>query len=143
MAKAKITKTLAAKSPTKNAKLSPIPTAKPRRDRQVSQATSPVTVKSPAVKSVRAQQATRLKGPAARKLPTADANQKIHPSSKLAEMLKLLRQPGGTTLDALCAVTGWQTHSVRGALSGAIKKRLGLTVQSVKTDGVRTYHIAG
>lgn len=66
----------------------------------------------------------------------------VRASSKLAEILTLLRQPGGTTLDALCAATGWQSHSVRGALSGSIKKRLGSTVHSEKTGGVRTYRIA-
>ena len=41
------------------------------------------------------------------------------------------------------SATGWQAHSVRGAISGAIKKRLGLKVTSEKSDGVRTYRIAG
>ena len=141
MAKAKITKVLVAKSPTKNAKLSPKPSAKLRPERQTSRVTSPVATKSPAVKSVHAQQAAQAKSPASRKSPTMDANHDVRPSSKLAEMMKLLRQPGGATLEALCAVTGWQTHSVRGALSGTIKKRLGLTVQSAKTDGVCAYRV--
>jgi hypothetical protein len=37
--------------------------------------------------------------------------------------------------------TGWQTHSVRGAISGAIRKRMGLIVESAKADGIRTYRI--
>ena len=38
--------------------------------------------------------------------------------------------------------TGWQAHSVRGAISGAIKKKLGLNVMSEKTGTVRLYRIA-
>jgi Protein of unknown function (DUF3489) len=38
--------------------------------------------------------------------------------------------------------TGWQAHSVRGALSGALKKKLGLTVSSDKTDSGRVYRVA-
>jgi hypothetical protein len=38
--------------------------------------------------------------------------------------------------------TGWQAHTVRGALAGALKKRLGLAVTSEKVDGARVYRIA-
>ena len=67
----------------------------------------------------------------------------VRENSKLGIVISMLRQPKGVTIDALRKATGWQAHSVRGALSGAIKKNLGLNVQSVKTDGVRTYRIAG
>ena len=39
------------------------------------------------------------------------------------------------------AATGWQAHSVRGAISGAIKKKLGLTVSSELVEGTRTYRV--
>jgi hypothetical protein len=55
----------------------------------------------------------------------------------------MLRSTNGATIEAVSKATGWQTHSVRGAISGAIKKKLGLTVTSTKTDGVRTYRISG
>ena len=42
----------------------------------------------------------------------------------------------------MMAATGWQAHSVRGAISGAIKKKLGLDVRSEKTEGGRVYRIA-
>jgi hypothetical protein len=37
--------------------------------------------------------------------------------------------------------TGWQTHSVRGFISGQLKKKLGLKVRSVKREGKRVYSI--
>ena len=62
-------------------------------------------------------------------------------NSKLATVIAMLRSPKGTTIEELSKATGWQGHSVRGAISGAIKKKLALTVTSVKDDGVRTYRI--
>jgi hypothetical protein len=72
-------------------------------------------------------------------LPASAA--KSPPKGKIAALLDLLRQPEGATIEAMMAATGWQAHSVRGALSGAIKKNLGVAVVSTKTDGVRTYRI--
>ena len=39
--------------------------------------------------------------------------------------------------------TGWQTHSVRGVISGVLKKRLGLTITSTKEERGRVYRVAG
>lgn len=61
--------------------------------------------------------------------------------SKLAAVVALLREPKGKSIDDLMKATGWQAHSVRGAISGAIKKKLGLTVTSEKADGIRVYRI--
>ena len=63
-------------------------------------------------------------------------------SGKIAILVNLLQQPGGTTIEAMMAATGWQAHSVRGAISGSIKKALGIAVISEKIDGARTYRIA-
>jgi hypothetical protein len=62
-------------------------------------------------------------------------------SGKLASMIAMLRRTKGANIAELCATTGWQAHSVRGALSGAIKKKRGLTVTSEKPDGVRIYRV--
>ncbi len=62
-------------------------------------------------------------------------------SSKLASVIAMLRRPKGAGIEELCKATGWQAHSVRGAISGALKKRLGLTVTSVKSDDVRVYRV--
>lgn len=62
-------------------------------------------------------------------------------TGKVQVLVDLLRRPGGTTVEAMMAATGWQAHSVRGAMSGAVKKRLGLAITSEKIDGVRVYRI--
>jgi hypothetical protein len=57
--------------------------------------------------------------------------------------LDLLNRPEGATVEELQAATGWQQHSVRGFLAGAVKKKLGLTLLSEKPDaGLRRYRIA-
>ena len=62
--------------------------------------------------------------------------------SKKAEILALLRRVGGATLPELMAATDWQAHSVRGFLSGTLRKKMGLTVESAKRqDGDRVYSI--
>ena len=64
------------------------------------------------------------------------------PTGKLGVLVGLLRREEGATLADLQAATGWQAHSVRGAIAGSLKKKLGLAVTSAKIDGVRTYGIA-
>ena len=64
------------------------------------------------------------------------------PGTKTAIVLELLRRPEGATLAELMAATGWQPHSVRGFLSGGLGKKMGLTVESLKTaEGARAYRI--
>jgi DNA-binding MarR family transcriptional regulator len=63
--------------------------------------------------------------------------------SKQATIIGLLKRKDGATIDDLTAATGWQAHSVRGAISGALKKKLGLAVSSQTVDGRgRVYRIA-
>ena len=61
-------------------------------------------------------------------------------STKLDLIVKMLRRPKGVSLTELATATGWQPHSVRGALAGALKKR-GHAVVSDKTNGERRYRI--
>jgi Protein of unknown function (DUF3489) len=62
--------------------------------------------------------------------------------SKTANILYLLKQPGGATSKKLMKATGWLPHSVRGFLSGTVGKKMGLTVTSTKgEDGERTYSV--
>jgi len=49
-------------------------------------------------------------------------------------MIDLLRRPEGAGIEEITAATGWQSHTVRGAMSGALKKKLGLDITSEKTE---------
>ena len=62
--------------------------------------------------------------------------------TKAGIILDFLRQPKSATIAELQEATGWQAHSVRGALSGTVKKKLGLDVSSevIKRRG-RVYRI--
>ncbi len=60
--------------------------------------------------------------------------------TKLGTLEKLLRRKNGASIAEMTKATGWQAHSVRGAMAGALKKR-GYTVSSERTDGVRRYRI--
>jgi len=59
-------------------------------------------------------------------------NPAAKPASRQGLLLTLLRSPEGATIAQMTEATGWQPHSVRGALSGVIGKKLGLTVVSEK-----------
>jgi hypothetical protein len=58
-----------------------------------------------------------------------------------AHVIGLLQRPQGATIDEIAASWGWQRHTVRGLISGALKKRLGLQVISEKTECGRLYRI--
>jgi Protein of unknown function (DUF3489) len=64
-------------------------------------------------------------------------------STKQARMIAMLQRPEGATVEQMAEAMGWARHTVRGALAGALKKKLGLTITSEKTEGAaRTYRIA-
>ena len=63
-------------------------------------------------------------------------------SSKQAQVIGLLQRSEGATIDEVAAAMGWQRHTVRGLISGALKKKLGLQVVSEKTERGRLYRIA-
>ncbi|MDA0345363.1 MAG: DUF3489 domain-containing protein [Proteobacteria bacterium] len=50
------------------------------------------------------------------------------PSGRLGEIVKLMQRPEGATVEEMMDATGWQKHSVRGAISGQIKKKHGYEV---------------
>jgi len=56
----------------------------------------------------------------------------------------MLRRPDGATLAQLSKAVDWQTHSIRGAMSGSLKKKQGLKITATKEDGAdRIYRIVG
>jgi len=55
--------------------------------------------------------------------------------TKQARLIEMLRRPDGATIAELVKAIRWQAHSVRGAMSGALKKKLGLTIETQKVDG--------
>jgi Protein of unknown function (DUF3489) len=67
-------------------------------------------------------------------------------------MIKLLQRPEGATVEQIAAATGWQHHTIRGAISGALKKKLGFTIEATREvgpsgpgakDSSTVYRIAG
>lgn len=71
-----------------------------------------------------------------------DASQRTRSNSKQATIVRMLQRAEGSTIAQIIDVTGWQAHTVRGALSGSLKKRLGLAVTSQReSDQARVYRI--
>jgi hypothetical protein len=66
------------------------------------------------------------------------------PKTKLGRLEGMLRRPEGATIAQIAKALDWQLHSVRGAISGSLKKKQGLTVVAEKSgDGDRIYRISG
>ena len=85
----------------------------------------------------RAPEPTRPPAP-----PQVSSTGATNRKTKQSACLILLARPNGATIEDLQTATGWQPHSVRGFLAGAIKKKLGLTLVSSKAEGdVRRYRL--
>lgn len=92
--------------------------------------------------STRAVAASKAATPAKPKKPAA-AKSAADRKTKLALVIEMLRAKRGASADEIAKATGWQRHTVRGAIAGAIKRKLGLKVTTEDRDGVRIYRIAG
>ena len=80
--------------------------------------------------------------PAFVKSTKSESDNKPVRQTKQQIMIDLLSRAEGASIPELMEATGWQQHTVRGALSGTLKKRLGLEIESIKTSGSdRTYRI--
>jgi hypothetical protein len=95
-------------------------------------------------KSVATKQGARSTPPAIGKGRSANRSSRVDtkPTGKIDKIVALLRRPKGASLDDLVQATGWQAHSVRGAISGTLRAKRKLDVASQKSDGVRLYRIA-
>jgi hypothetical protein len=51
-------------------------------------------------------------------------------------MIDMLKRPEGATVEQIAAATGWRRHTIRGAISGALKKKLGFPVEATRTRQV-------
>jgi hypothetical protein len=85
---------------------------------------------TPAKKGKAAKGKARVSNAAAADRPTPRTG------TKQARMIEMLRRPKGATVEQIAAATGWQHHTIRGAISGALKKKLGLTVEATRTREV-------
>jgi hypothetical protein len=90
-------------------------------------AATPAKGKAKAAKVAKAAKPTNA-APAEKPTPRA--------GTKQASMIELLKRPEGATVEQIAAATGWQHHTIRGAVAGALKKKLGLTVEATRTREV-------
>jgi len=74
-----------------------------------------------------------------KKIP--NTKNKVRGESKQATLITLLKRSSGTTIDEMAKATGWQRHSIRGIMSGVLKKRLGLSIAAEKEERGRVYRI--
>src|SRR5262249_39920480 len=87
-------------------------------------------------RTIKARSASKIRSKAAVSgQPTGRAN------SKQAWVLALLCGRSGATIATVTRSTGWQPHTVRAFLAAVVRKRLGLRLESEKTDGERVYRI--
>lgn len=72
----------------------------------------------------------------------APKERKTREGTKQALLIEMLNRPAGASLDEIVTATAWQSHTARGAMAGALKKKLGLTITSEKDEARgRVYRI--
>ena len=77
------------------------------------------------------------------KAPSKKPSPDKRAGTKLSVLVDLLKRKTGATIEEAAKATGWQRHSVRGAISGALKKKMRLTIDSAVEARGRVYRIAG
>ena len=74
---------------------------------------------------------------------SVSTERKIRQGTKQALVIEMLRRPEGATISEIAEASGWLHHTIRGFLAGALKKKLGLTLDSEKDEvRGRTYKIS-
>jgi hypothetical protein len=75
--------------------------------------------------------------------PVTATVRRIRADTKQAQLIAMLKRRKGASIEEIGEKFGWQTHTVRGAIAGALKKKLGLDVISEKIERRgRVYRIA-
>ena len=78
------------------------------------------------------KKAARTKGAAKPKAAAKPAKPRVE--SKQSRLIAMLKRPDGATIVEITKALDWLPHTVRGAIAGALKKKLGLKVESEKVD---------
>jgi hypothetical protein len=74
----------------------------------------------------------------------ADRLRRLRTGTKQELLIAMLKRPEGATVPEVVEATGWLPHTVRGAIAGALRKKLGLRISSEKVRGrARAYRIQG
>jgi hypothetical protein len=98
---------------------------------------------APAVAPAPAPAEGKKKGGAAKKRERTKASRAPRTDTKQARLIEMLKRAKGATIDEIVEELEWQAHTVRGAIAGALKKKLGLDVISEKVQGRgRVYKLA-
>lgn len=104
---------------------------------------SPKTNTSRTTPSTKRQSIGKVARASRRDAASAKTDAQVRTGTKQATVIALLRRQGGATIAELQKATGWQAHSLRGAISGTLKKKLALPVTSDVLEGRgRVYRIA-
>ena len=88
------------------------------------------TIRRPAAKPA-GRSAAKRRPPAKSARKPAPAIPAPTTASKQSQLIEVLRSPAGGTIEQLTELTGWQPHTVRGTISGTLRKRLKLNVTCV------------
>lgn len=90
----------------------------------------------------KAQLTTARQGPSDKSARASKPKVSAAPKpGKIDKIIAMMRRPKGATINDLTKATAWQAHSVRGAISGTLRKKQGLNVVSEKSGDVRLYRI--
>jgi hypothetical protein len=117
-----------------------------KEKRTMSTTETPTKTETPNPKKAKADKKTAKTKKAATRKNTAKPTKAngAKSGSKAAIVLDLMKRKEGATLAEIAKATDWQNHSIRGFVSGHVAKKLGMKVESTKSEaGERTYRIVG
>jgi hypothetical protein len=140
--------TVGTQAATVGAQAAPVAPAKAKGSKATNPTKKAATAPAKSAKAKKAARSAKAKPATTKKAvskPAAKAAKKAAPrdGSKKQIVLSLLGRKSGATLAAIMKATDWQTHTVRGFISGMLGKRMGLTIESTRSEsGERTYKIA-